>query len=129
MPGKICHSNAHKEYWFQEGCHILEVANHHDDPQVSVARARVEAGVTTQWHYLHATWERYLIIAGEGYAEIGDLAPTRVSAGDVVLIPPDTRQRIRNSGVQDLVFYAICSPRFTPECYRSLPEAMNSPAD
>jgi mannose-6-phosphate isomerase-like protein (cupin superfamily) len=120
MSEKICRSNMQDEYWFQEGCHILEVANHPDDPQVSIVRARVEPGVTTQWHCLHKTWERYLVIAGEGVAEIGDLAPARVSAGDVVFIPPDTRQRIRNAGIQDLVFYAICSPRFTPECYRSL---------
>lgn len=120
MSEKIFRSDIQDEYWFQEGCHILEVANHPDDPQVSIARARVEAGVATQWHCLHETWERYLIIAGEGFAEIGDLAAARVSAGDVVLIPPDTRQRIRNTGSQDLVFYAICSPRFTPECYQSL---------
>lgn len=120
MSEKIYHSNLQDEYWIQEGCHILEVANHPEDPQVSIARARVEPGVTTQWHCLHDTWERYLIIAGEGVAEIGKLAPTRVSAGDVVFIPPGTRQRIQNAGIQDLIFYAICSPRFTPECYRSL---------
>ena len=117
---KIYRHDMRDEYWFQEGCHILEIANHPDDPQVSIARARVEPCVTTQWHYLLETWERYLIIAGEGVAEIGDLAPARVSAGDLVFIPPDTRQRIRNTGGQDLVFYAICSPRFTPGCYRSL---------
>jgi mannose-6-phosphate isomerase-like protein (cupin superfamily) len=120
MSKKICRHKLQDEYWFQEGCHILEVANHLDDPQVSIARARVVPGMTTQWHCLHETWERYLIIEGEGVAEIGDLAPARVSAGDVVVIPPDTRQRIRNAGIQDLIFYAICSPRFTPECYRCL---------
>jgi mannose-6-phosphate isomerase-like protein (cupin superfamily) len=120
MSERICHHNTQEEYWFQEGCHILEIANHPDDPQVSIARARVESGVRTQWHCLHETWERYLIIAGQGVAEIGDLAPARVSAGDVVVIPPGTRQRIRNAGSQELVFYAICSPRFTPECYQSL---------
>lgn len=120
MREKICHCNSQDEYWFQEGCHILEVANHPDDPQVSIARARVEPGVTTQWHYLRDTSERYLIIAGEGVVEIGDLAPTRVSAGDVAFIPPGTRQRIRSAGDQDLVFYAICSPRFTAACFRAL---------
>jgi len=120
MTEKIYRCKLQDEYWFQEGCYILEVANHPDDPQVSIARARVEPGVTTQWHCLHDTWERYLIIAGEGIAEIGDLAPAQVSAGDVVLIPPDTQQRMQNAGIQDLIFYAVCSPRFTPECYRSL---------
>jgi len=120
MSEKIFRSKLQDEYWFQEGCHILEVANHPDDRQVSIARARVQPGATTQWHCLHDTSERYLIIAGEGVAEIGNLAPTRVSAGDVVFIPPGTRQRIQNAGIQDLIFYAICSPRYTAECYRSL---------
>jgi len=126
MSEKIYRSKLQDEYWFQEGCHILEVANHPDDRQVSIVRARVEPGVTTQWHCLHETSERYLIIAGEGIAEIGDLTPAQVSAGDVVFIPPDTRQRIRNTGNQDLIFYAICSPRFTPGCYRSLEENIDA---
>ena len=120
MPAKIIHSDPEHEYWFQEGCHILELANHPDDPMVSIARARVEPGTCTRWHCLQGTWERYLLSEGEGIIEVGDLEPTRVSAGDVVCIPPDTRQRIRNTGSRDLVFYAICSPRFTPGCYRAL---------
>jgi len=120
MTAKVICSDPDKEYWFEEGCHILEVSNHPDDPQVSVARARVEPGSTTRWHSLRDTWERYLIIAGTGSVEIGKLPPTTVGPGDVVLIPPDTRQRIRNTGEQDLVFYAICSPRFSRDCYRSL---------
>jgi mannose-6-phosphate isomerase-like protein (cupin superfamily) len=122
MPAKIIASHPEHEYWFQEGCHILETANHPDDPMVSIARARVEPGMRTQWHRLNGIWERYLIIKGEGIAEVGDLKATPVSAGDVVLIPPDTRQRIYNPGKRDLVFYAICSPRFTPECYQALEE-------
>jgi mannose-6-phosphate isomerase-like protein (cupin superfamily) len=33
------------------------------------------------------------------------------------MIPPDTRQRIRNTGVGDLIFLAICSPRFQEKNY------------
>ncbi|HHJ18080.1 MAG TPA: cupin domain-containing protein [Gammaproteobacteria bacterium] len=119
----ILHSNEPDEYWFQEGCHILEIANHADDPALSIARARVEPGVTTQWHALHEVAERYLVIEGQGYVEIGDLEPTAVTSGDVVCIPPGTRQRISNNGDGDLVFYAICTPRFTPACYRTLDTA------
>ena len=120
MQGKILTGDAQPEYWFEEGCHIIEVANHEHDPQVSIARARVEPGTVTRWHSLIDTWERYVIIEGEGIAEIGALEPATVSAGDVVCIPPGTRQRIRNSGNRDLVFYAICSPRFVPACYQRL---------
>ena len=119
MQAKVLYARPEQEYWFEEGCHILEVANHRDDPQVSIARARLEPGMITQWHSLHRTWERYLIVAGTGIAEIGDLEPARVGPGDVVCIPPDTRQRIRNVGGGELVIYAICSPRFTPACYRA----------
>lgn len=120
MRTTVLHSHERDEYWFQEGCHILEVANHSDDAALSIARARVEPGVTTQWHALHEVAERYLVIKGRGCVEIGELAPTAVSSGDVVCIPPGTRQRISNTGDSDLVFYAICTPRFTPACYRAL---------
>ena len=43
-----------------------------------------------------------------------------VQPGDVVIIPPLCRQRIANTGGSDLVFLAICSPRFRPGCYEDL---------
>ncbi len=117
MQEKIIHAHSIEEYWFHEGCHILEIANHPDDPDVSIARARVEAGGQTAWHRLKGVTERYLVVDGDGVVEIGDTQPAQVKKGDVVIIPPGTRQRIRNPGDTDLVFYAICSPRFTPDCY------------
>ena len=59
-----------------------------------MARARVTPGVTTTWHRVRETWERYLILSGTGVVEVGDLSPTPVAPGDVVLIPPGVRQRI-----------------------------------
>lgn len=118
-PTKIFRQKDAREYWFQEGCHILEIANAPADPDVSIARARVEPGQTTEWHRLSGVTERYLLIAGKGVVEVGTDEPQTVVAGDAVLIPADSWQRIRNTGDNDLVFYAICSPRFTPGCYRS----------
>ena len=100
----------------RERCWILEVSNDQDD-DVSIARARVEPGVTTEWHAVVGTAERYVIVSGEGRVEVGDLAPADVGPGDVVRIPPDTRQRITNTGGEDLVFYCVCSPRFLPGNY------------
>lgn len=121
MHARITHSRSAPEAWFQEeGCHIQEIGNHPDDPDVSVARARVLPGHSTHWHSLRNTAERYLIVAGSGTVEIGELAPTTVIAGDFALIPPGVRQRITNSSDTDLIFYAICSPRFTPDCYQDL---------
>ena len=108
---------AHPEYWFEEGCHIAEVSNHDDDPDASIVRARVPAGGTTRWHVLHGIAERYLVVSGRGRVEVGDLAPAEVGAGDVVLIPPGVRQRITALGADDLVFFAVCTPRFRVAAY------------
>ena len=108
------------EYFFAEGCFITELSNTPDDPGLSIARARLEPGRTTQLHHLLATAERYVIVAGSGLVDIADLPPESVAAGDVVLIPPGCPQRISNTGADDLVFLAICSPAFRPEVYVDL---------
>jgi mannose-6-phosphate isomerase-like protein (cupin superfamily) len=110
-------SDESQEYFFAEGCFIQELSNSADDPDVSIARARLEPGKTTRWHYLRGTGERYVVLHGFGLVEIGDISARRVAVGDVVLIPPGVRQRISNTGTDDLVFLAICSPRFTEEVY------------
>ena len=109
-----------REYFFDEGCHILELSNSDDDPDVSIARARVEPGVTTRLHRLTNTTERYVILQGEGVAEIGDEPPVEVQRGDVIRIAPKVKQRISNTGNEDLVFLVICNPRFVPACYQEL---------
>ncbi len=109
-----------EEYFIDEGCHIVEVSNSAADPALSLARARVEPGVTTRWHLLEGVAERYVILAGRGRVEVGDLPPQEVGVGDVVLIPPGVRQRIANSGDTDLVFFCVCTPRFDPAAYRDL---------
>lgn len=108
------------EYYFKEGCFITELHNTPEDPSVSVARARVEPGCTTRWHSLDEIDERYLVTEGCGLVEIGDLPSQEVQAGDVVLIPAGCRQRITNTGASDLLFLAICTPRFVPAAYRDL---------
>lgn len=105
------------EYFFEEGCYITEWWNSPDDDEASVARARVPPGVTTEWHRLDGITERYVILSGRGTVEAGKLPPMPVSSGDVVVIPPGERQRIRAEGSEDLVFLAICTPRFRPAAY------------
>lgn len=108
------------EYYFDEGCYINELSNTENDPAVSIARARVAPGVVTRWHRLRDTVERYVILSGKGRVEVGDLPAQDVSAGAVVVIPAQCRQRIANTGAEDLVFLAICSPRFLREAYEDL---------
>ncbi len=120
MQTTIHHPDVTQERFIAEGCHILESWNHDSDAGCSIARARVLPGDTTHWHRLHGIAERYLIISGTGRVEVGDLPAEEVGPGDLVIIPPLVRQRITNTGAQDLVFYAICTPRFTAAGYEDL---------
>jgi mannose-6-phosphate isomerase-like protein (cupin superfamily) len=119
MRATIRHDNG-GEYFFREGCHIAEWSNSAEDPALSVARARVEPGTVTRWHRLAGVTERYVVLSGEGRVELGDVAGRVVEAvapGSVVIIPPGMPQRIANTGSADLIFLALCTPRFTPDCY------------
>jgi mannose-6-phosphate isomerase-like protein (cupin superfamily) len=120
MQEDIKHLMLNTEFYTQEGCYITEVSNTPDDPGLSIARARVEPGVTTRWHRLHGITERYYIIQGKGIMEVGKLPPREVVAGDVVLIPPACRQRITNNGTDDLLFLAVCTPRFCIDAYEDV---------
>jgi len=120
MKSCIIKPNPKDEFDTIERCSILESLNSETDPAVSIAQARVKPGVVTAWHQLTGIAERYVIIAGEGLMEVGDLPAQSVQVGDVVSIPPDVRQRISNTGSGDLIFYAICTPRFLPHTYVDL---------
>ena len=120
MQSRIVRPDPALEFYTSERCFILESWNSPDDEGVSIARARVEPGVTTALHAVTGTIERYLIVSGRGVVEIDTLAPSTVAPGDVVVIAPGRRQRITNAGDIDLVFYAICTPRFRPQAYEPL---------
>ena len=107
------------EFYTPERCYIFESANATNDT-LSIARARVEPGVTTKLHSVEDTVERYIIAEGQGRVEIGNLAPQDVCPGDVVLIPAGVPQRITNIGKADLIFYCVCTPPFRQEAYRHL---------
>jgi mannose-6-phosphate isomerase-like protein (cupin superfamily) len=109
-----------KEFATLERCWIVESYNASGDPSISIARARVEPGVTTAWHAVEGTVERYIIAEGCGHVEVGDEPAAEVGPGDVVVIPAGMRQRIRNAGGQDLLFYCVCTPRFEQMNYRAL---------
>ena len=88
MQASIEQLDLQQEYYTDEKCYITEVSNSPATPDLSIARARVEPGVTTCWHRLKDTTERYVILSGTG---------------------PD-----------DLIFLAICSPRFQTETYQDI---------
>ena len=109
-----------QEYYFEEGCFITELHNTANDAAVSVARARVRPGETTRWHRLQGICERYLILEGSGVVEIGEATPRMIGPGETVVIPPGIRQRITNTASCDLIFLAVCTPRFMPEAYEDV---------
>ena len=120
MKEEIRGMNPGLEFYTSELCYINELSNILSDPDVSIARARVQAGVSTRWHRLLGITERYVILEGTGLVEVGELAPQEVKNGDVVIIPPKCRQRITNIGANELVFLAICTPRFRQDAYEEL---------
>jgi mannose-6-phosphate isomerase-like protein (cupin superfamily) len=120
MQAQILKTPESAEYYFEEGCFILELSNSAQDPQLSIARARVKAGMSTRLHRLTALVERYVILSGQGDVEIGDLPAQTVSAGNVVIIPQLCTQKITNTGEEDLVFLALCTPRFEKQFYEDI---------
>ena len=116
MQTQILKANEADEYYFDEGCFILELSNSPADPGVSIARARVKAGVTTKLHRLKGIVERYVILSGMAKVEVAGLESQQVSAGDVVIIPSLCPQRITNIGTEDLVFFSHLYPALYRKC-------------
>lgn len=102
-----------------ERCTIAEILNDPACPALSLARAEVAPGVTTQMHALDGTTECQVIRSGRGRAEIGGES-AEVGPGDRIVIGPGIAQRITNTGAEPLVFDCLCTPRFRPTCYRAL---------
>ena len=110
--------NPSPELLTSERCYLREYLNKADLPDVSVAGARVAPGVTTELHAL-SVLEWYVIESGRGLMKLGDRELFAVGPGDTVEIPPGCNQQITNTGKNDLLFFCVCVPRFTPEYYSS----------
>ncbi len=108
------------EYYSDERCFILEVLNNENSPEVSIARVRVESGITTIKHRVNNTVERYFIVEGEGIAHVENQPDQAVGVGGIVNIPSGDIQSITNTAEKDLVFLCICTPRFEWSNYESL---------
>ena len=120
IPALVLKTGSILEFDTPELCSILEAWNDESDPAISIARARVAPGVTTQLHCLRAIDERYLVVVGKGLVRIGSLTLQWLGLGDIVIIPAGVAQQISNAGETDLIFYCICTPRFSPDCYEAL---------
>lgn len=108
-----------QEFHTRERVYVTELLNDPAAPDVSLARCRVQPGVTTELHRLDVA-EWYVLEEGEGLMEVGGGEPFAVGPGDVVAIPAGTSQRITNTGEGDLVLQCVCLPRFTEDAYTPL---------
>ncbi len=116
----VHHADPAAEFPTRERCHILELLNRPETPDLSVARCRVEPGVTTELHALTGTAEIYVLLEGTGLMEDGAGTWQPVGPMDCVEIRAGAPQRIRNTGAGDLLFLALCRPRFEPPAYEPL---------
>lgn len=108
------------ETYIEEGCFIVELHNSEADSTCSIARARVQPGMSTRLHCLKGILERYVILEGEGAVSVGSQPQQTVRELDVVTIPAGVSQSISNTGHADLIFLCICTPRFVAENYQDL---------
>lgn len=108
------------EIYSEEKCFITEILNSEDYPDVSVAQVTVKVGVTTVLHKLIETDEKYYILKGIGEMEIDGKIVGNVQSGEMIIIPRNITQRIKNIGSDDLVFLCICTPRFEFNNYEAV---------
>ena len=80
-------------------------------------------GVTTRLHKLAGTQEEYYILHGTGEMYIDGQVIGMVQQGDLVIIPADASQQIRNAGDNDLIFICICTPAFDEKNYHAISQA------
>jgi len=126
----------------QRFLHGMERADHlgeprvTDDQQVDIAGRRLPAAGHGTEHkgpidpprqrlkrpanHIKGVTERCVILERTGCAEVAGAPPLEVGAGDGVMVPRGASQRIRNVGVCDLVFLAVCTPQFAPDAYEDI---------
>lgn len=84
--------------------------------EVSVARFRLEAGVTTGTSRYHGADEFFVVLSGSGVATLNDVE-TPVGAGDLVAIRRGDPHALRADAGGALEFLAVIAPAFNPAHY------------
>ncbi len=124
------------ETGIEPGCFLTDWLNDPGDPDLSIARIRVAPGAETRLRRFENIQERYVVLDGQGRIELvgpnrafaeGDHTLSALEPGDVVVIPAGYSRRITNIGDFDLVFLAICTPRFRPAALPDVPAPSAAP--
>ena len=80
----------------------------------SLAYAIVKPGQSTLVHKLSTSSEIFYILKGEGVVHI-EQESVPVRPGQVVYVPPNSKQFIQNTGYLDLTFLCLVSPQWKKE--------------
>ncbi len=115
----LLRQTAGQPFYTEERCFITELLNDPQCAEVSLARCRVEPGVTTQLHRLSVA-ERYVVESGAGLMELDGEPAFAIEPGDSVVIPAGCAQRVKNTAAEDLVFLCVCTPRFEAPHYENV---------
>lgn len=83
----------------------------HGNRAQGLAEVAIAPGRGTRPHRHRQAEEIYYFLNGQGRLQI-DEASASVSAGDTVLMPPDSWHSVSNDGNDDLVFLCCCSPAY-----------------
>jgi len=92
---------------------VLHPTNDHLALNFSLAHAYIKVGESSLPHRL-AHSETYYILAGFGKIIIDGKMQT-IEKGDMVYVPENAEQYVKNDGEIDLVFLCIVSPPWSPE--------------
>lgn len=101
-------------YLSKDGSIIQELMHPrvHENAKQSLARAVIEANVTTALHKHLNTEELYHITSGTGRMVLGDETLT-VQTGDTILISPGTAHQLINTGTEPLILLCACAPPYS----------------
>jgi mannose-6-phosphate isomerase-like protein (cupin superfamily) len=94
-------------------CELFNPLKEKMELRYSLAHAIVTPGQITQDHMLK-TSEVYYILQGKGVMHI-DNETAEVEEGRAIYIPPHAKQKIKNTGKNDLVFLCIVDPAWRSE--------------
>jgi mannose-6-phosphate isomerase-like protein (cupin superfamily) len=105
-----------REITSRDGCRLRQLFNPlEDDLELgySFAIARLNPGESASLHRLKSS-EVYYILTGRGELDI-DQDTVQVQPGQAIYVPPGAKQRIRNTGQDELGFICIVDPAWRTE--------------
>ena len=97
-------------------CELLHPDKEYEDLKIdfSIAHAVLKAGKSSLAHKLKTSVEIYYILEGKGIMHIDD-EESEVHPGQVIYIPANSKQCIKNVGNDELKFLCIVYPMWKEE--------------